>query len=153
MFSKLASYMDWLSDTMAADVTSMTCPDAPPAPSSVVSAASSVEEDTCSCDHHCSLPHGDWGCCSEECPCQEGEGDCEADEDCQEGLVCGKDNCLIGGHRGDCCQETYPYESPVCECGNVQVKNDYGLSSTKLHSLMFHLHNHIVFRLSHIPGW
>ena len=105
MFSKLASYMDWLSDTMAADVTSVTCSDAPPAPSSAVSALSSVEEDTCWCDHHCSLPHGDWGCCTEECPCQEGEGDCDEDSHCAGHLTCGTNNCPIDGdHRGDCCE-------------------------------------------------
>ena len=105
MYSNVASYMNWLYDTMAADVTSVTCPDAPPPPSIAVSALSSVEEDTCWCDHHCSLPHGDWGCCSEECPCQEGEGDCDEDSHCQEDLVCGTNNCPIDGdHQGDCCE-------------------------------------------------
>ncbi len=34
------------------------------------------------------------GQCARQCPCETG-GECEADEDCQEGLACGEDN---GGH-------------------------------------------------------
>ena len=32
-------------------------------------------------------------CCSEENPCNEGEGDCDISSDCKEDLVCGTDNC------------------------------------------------------------
>lgn len=31
---------------------------------------------------------GGWAFCSEECPCYEGEGDCDGDEQCMRGLVC-----------------------------------------------------------------
>ena len=49
-------------------------------------------------------------CCTEESPCGKGSGDCDGDEDCKEGLKCGKNNCrsFNGGFEGidwdlDCC--------------------------------------------------
>lgn len=39
----------------------------------------------------CDLPVGDWGFCSDSAcgPCSEGQGDCDSDVDCGNGLVCG----------------------------------------------------------------
>ena len=34
-----------------------------------------------------------WNCCSNNGPCQAGEGSCRRDNDCAEGLKCGKRNC------------------------------------------------------------
>ena len=32
-------------------------------------------------------------CCSPSIPCDEGEGDCDSDEECKSGLICGHNNC------------------------------------------------------------
>ena len=32
-------------------------------------------------------------CCSEAAPCVAGEGDCDGDQECEAGLVCGDNNC------------------------------------------------------------
>merc|ERR1712212_76517 len=48
-----------------------------------------------------------WSCCTSSNRCGVGEGDCDHDSDCQDGLICGRDNCpryLAGAHRqADCC--------------------------------------------------
>ena len=38
--------------------------------------------------------------------CGEGEGDCDKDDDCKSGLVCGTDNCVGDsfGSTSDCCE-------------------------------------------------
>ena len=48
---------------------------------------------------------GKEGCCTEKNKCGEGEGDCGSDEDCQNGLVCGKNNCKgkTFDKTDDCC--------------------------------------------------
>ena len=33
------------------------------------------------------------GCCNHNYPCDEGEGHCEIDNQCKDGLICGKNNC------------------------------------------------------------
>ena len=40
-----------------------------------------------------SYPKTDMDCCSFGAPCGVGEGDCDYDTDCHNGLRCGKDNC------------------------------------------------------------
>jgi len=47
----------------------------------------------------------DSGCCSTSEPCGIGEGDCDNDSDCQEGLSCGDNNCVGTGFtkQADCC--------------------------------------------------
>ena len=47
----------------------------------------------------------DWSCCRSWNPCDEGEGDCDSDVECKEGLVCGYNNyCGPGFPSGfDCC--------------------------------------------------
>ena len=46
--------------------------------------------------------------------CGEGEGDCEDDDECEEGLVCGEDNCKKFSddfhEEDDCCVEHYDGE-------------------------------------------
>merc|ERR1712038_1610548 len=46
-------------------------------------------------------------CCSQETPCDLGEGDCESDNDCQGDLVCGNNNCkqfaAYYHKKDDCC--------------------------------------------------
>ena len=34
-------------------------------------------------------------CCSASVPCGEWEGDCDSDAECQDGLVCGHNNCPL----------------------------------------------------------
>ena len=35
-----------------------------------------------------------WSCCTTENRCKGGDGDCDYDGQCQDGYVCGRDNCL-----------------------------------------------------------
>ena len=46
-----------------------------------------------------------WSCCTSSHLCGENEGDCDISSDCQEGLVCGYDNCLGDAFHPDtdCC--------------------------------------------------
>ena len=47
-------------------------------------------------------------CCSEENPCNEGEGDCDISSDCKGDLVCGTDNCDPDKYSQkwvDCCEK------------------------------------------------
>ena len=47
---------------------------------------------------------GDWDFCTEKIPCMENEGDCDFDNQCQEDLICGTDNCPEEINIGiDCC--------------------------------------------------
>ena len=45
----------------------------------------------------------DDGCCTEDTPCIEGEGDCDSNDECLGSLICGDDNCPWGD-RDDCCE-------------------------------------------------
>ena len=49
---------------------------------------------------------GEDSCCSNgvDGHCREGEGDCDADAECEGELVCGTDNCPCGD-GDDCCRE------------------------------------------------
>ena len=50
-------------------------------------------------------------CCStKEEKCSIGEGDCDFDHDCKDGLTCGEDNCNsdFPGTEYDCCQKPPP---------------------------------------------
>ena len=46
-------------------------------------------------------------CCTNVAPCIEGEGDCENNDECQNDLVCGNNNCKDFGEfyheKDDCC--------------------------------------------------
>ena len=45
-------------------------------------------------------------CCTENFPCEIGEGDCDSDSECAGNLTCGEDNCGPGfsWSSSDCCQ-------------------------------------------------
>ena len=53
----------------------------------------------------------DDGCCTDEKPCDVGEGDCDSDSECMDGLTCGDDNCPWGD-GDDCCFGT----KSECNC-------------------------------------
>ena len=47
-------------------------------------------------------------CCTKDDPCDVEEGDCDSDDECKEGLICGQANCdetkFGKNQRTDCCQ-------------------------------------------------
>ena len=45
----------------------------------------------------------DWLKCSQDSPCNDGEGDCDNDGECEGSLVCGNNKCLNGPSTMDCC--------------------------------------------------
>jgi hypothetical protein len=51
-------------------------------------------------------------CCTAEEPCRDGEGDCDSNDDCDDGLVCGQNNCNQFGdfyhQKDDCCTKMNP---------------------------------------------
>ena len=42
----------------------------------------------------CVAGPNDGDCCTADHPCEEGGGDCDSDDHCLQGLVCGVDNCV-----------------------------------------------------------
>lgn len=49
---------------------------------------------------------GAWhNCCTKANPCTLGDGDCDKDEECAGGLVCGENNCPQFGETKDCCTQ------------------------------------------------
>merc|ERR1712032_1675457 len=54
---------------------------------------------------HDDCGHGDDDCCTPERPCGRNEGDCDSHDDCEEGLMCGVDNCRGPNfdYTDDCC--------------------------------------------------
>ena len=46
----------------------------------------------------------DWSGCNKDSPCENGEGDCDQDTDCEGRLLCGNDNCANGPTGMDCCK-------------------------------------------------
>ena len=70
-------------------------------------------------------------CCTAEYPCGEGQGDCDSDSQCKEGLKCGTDNCqeCLGGvdcsefeSGDDCC---YDPAKVVCTGGDSCCTTEY----------------------------
>ena len=50
-----------------------------------------------------------YSCCSFESPCGLAEGDCDYDDDCLGGLLCGMDNCMSSfPPSADCCYDPFP---------------------------------------------
>ena len=63
-----------------------------------------TDENQCRLDSYST----DWSLCTQTSPCNDGEGDCDADSDCQGLLVCWSDYCIDGTTVMDCChQEIY----------------------------------------------
>ena len=57
-------------------------------------------------EHKCRGKFATDDCCNTSYKCEEGEGDCDSDVDCGDGLRCGKGNCdySLGFKFGyDCC--------------------------------------------------
>ena len=55
-------------------------------------------------DNRCTAESHSWDCCTVENTCAEGRGDCDSDDECDNGLVCGKNACGSGYRLGmDCC--------------------------------------------------
>merc|ERR1712002_521775 len=57
----------------------------------------------------CDGDKNDWTCCTPQKKCAAGQGDCDSDSDCQNGLVCGLDNCRqtnsAAHENADCCRK------------------------------------------------
>ena len=62
--------------------------------------------DGCSGLKECTLSNGETtgNCCNSSNLCDVDEGDCDADSDCESGLICGTDNCASPfPDTHDCC--------------------------------------------------
>ena len=59
--------------------------------------------------------------CSQDVPCNNGEGDCDDDSECAGQLVCGTDNCENGPRGLDCCTSTCLND---IDCVNQECKSD-----------------------------
>ena len=56
-------------------------------------------------------------CCTDANPCNEGEGDCDDDSECNGDLVCGSNNCaksLFPSEGTDCCRRPYGNADNMC---------------------------------------
>lgn len=80
------------------------------------------------------VPATDWDCCSSNYLCDLGAGDCDFDADCNGGLFCGSDNCLLyhshenssWGSSADCCTSNEEHEITAVELsgnGNAVITN------------------------------
>lgn len=74
------------------------------------------------------VPVGGWDFCTSECPCDDGEGDCDSDSECAPGMQCIRNVGLSYGYTDpdiDVCVAgcplggigTWDYCSPECPCG------------------------------------
>merc|ERR1711935_1325928 len=62
-------------------------------------------------DTGCGTYDGTSSCCTQQNPCNKGEGDCDKDHDCKGHLVCGESNCFFNNgfpSSYDCCEEPTP---------------------------------------------
>ena len=55
----------------------------------------------------------DDGCCTEDNPCGDRDGDCDNDSQCAGSLVCGTDNCPWGD-ADDCCMAPGKFILRLC---------------------------------------
>ena len=111
------------------------CCQAADAPLTTITTNTAAQNPKCRCRKQCQPPHDDWDCCTEECPCREGEGDCDEDSHCQEDLVCGTNNCVLDGDpEADCCEvytttttaapSTTTKSTVSCVCGLRSLASD-----------------------------
>lgn len=78
-----------------------------------------------SCGGSCGGTNGDWAFCSTDCPCSEGEGDCDSDAECVDGTVCSDSRgYFFGLHRSvgvctrtGCYSSLFAFCEPWCPCG------------------------------------
>ena len=90
--------------------------------------------------------------CTIENPCGEDLGDCDSDDECQNNLFCGYNNCPLLGTFVDCCSKTqyimstnYPSSYPTYETRTWDITAPFGL----LINLQFHAFNvSIIYDLS-----
>ena len=71
------------------------------------------------CPKSCTAEDTDKDCCSTNNKCGEGQGDCDDDSHCMEGLKC--------GHVGDYCPEGFP--DGDYDCCYKQFASEGGLKS------------------------
>ena len=70
---------------------------------------------------------GDEHFCASGIPCGENEGDCDAHDECQDGLFCGSNNCpaLLGfDSEVDCCYQPTLGDEHFCESGIPCSENE-----------------------------
>jgi hypothetical protein len=67
-----------------------------------------IGQDVIGCEHH--IQPGDLDWCKLCGPCSEGEGDCDSDDECADGLVClevvGVDHCMYPENIFECPEGT-----------------------------------------------
>ena len=62
----------------------------------------------------CGAALSDWSCCTDSDPCVAGDGECDSDSECVNGLICGNDNCGPLFPWGfDCCKPAVAVESNI----------------------------------------
>ena len=69
------------------------------------------------------VSNGDFGFCNCN-TCSENEGDCDSHDDCQDGLLCGSNNCPVSlgyGSEVDCCTKGKIRKYVNCTWINVIV--------------------------------
>ena len=66
-------------------------------------------------------------CCNSKEPCEEGEGNCENNSECKEGLVCGINNCkqfsLSFHEKDDCCEKPLTSSTTFLPKARCQGRN------------------------------
>jgi len=88
---------------------------------------SNTEAKDCSHSENCQCNGGDDCCGTNGYKCGLGEGDCDKDSDCKDGLVCGSENCVGAGFDkwDDCCTAQKCHGGDDC-CGKNGYKCDVG---------------------------
>ena len=83
------------------------------------------DADCCTSDP-CDAVNGHGRCCTPNFKCGEGEGDCDKDSHCNDGLVCGTNNCGPGFPTGfDCCTTMTDSQSNTCQFENHNSTTNY----------------------------
>ena len=83
------------------------------------------DADCCTSDP-CDSVNGHGRCCTPNFKCGEGEGDCDKDSHCNDGLVCGTNNCGPDFPTGfDCCTAMTNSQSATCQFENHNSTTNY----------------------------
>ena len=61
-------------------------------------------------------------CCSDEHKCDIGEGDCDQDSHCKDGLICGENNCLTNSLIFGMPPDSFEYNDDCCEISGPKGK-------------------------------